>query len=64
MEDNKLTVTIKVLFWEFYLYGKFTCRNENNDKYKTLDGLSKKSFCFLILLILTQSKPKWSKVFL
>ena len=32
MEDNEFTVTIKVLFWEFFLYRKFTCRNENNDK--------------------------------
>ena len=35
MEENKLTVTIKIFLSEFSLYWKFACTDENNDKNKT-----------------------------
>ena len=35
IEENKLTVMIKGLSWEFNLYWKFMCADENNNKNKT-----------------------------
>ena len=35
IEDKKLTVTIKILLWEFNFYWKFRCTDKNNDKKKT-----------------------------
>ena len=32
IEEHKLTVKIKILLWEFNLYWKFMCPDENNDK--------------------------------
>ena len=34
-EDNKMTVTEKILLWEFNSYWKFMCTDENNGKNKT-----------------------------
>ena len=35
IEENELTVMIKGLSWEFNLYWKFMCADENNNKNKT-----------------------------
>ena len=35
MEENKLTVWITRLLWEFNWYWKFMCADKNNDKNKT-----------------------------
>ena len=35
IEENKFTVTIKILLWEFNLYYKLMYTAENNDKSKT-----------------------------
>ena len=35
IEENKLTVMIKRLFWRFNLCLKFMCADKNNDKNKT-----------------------------
>ena len=42
IEENKLTVLIKRLLWEFNLNWKFTCADKNNDNNKT--NLSSPSF--------------------
>ena len=34
IEENKLTVTIKKIMWEFSLYWKFMCMDKTNDKNK------------------------------
>ena len=44
IEENKLTVVIKRLLWEFDLHCKFMCTGENNDKKK-----EQKNFCPLLL---------------
>ena len=33
-EENNMTVTIKILFWEFNSYWKFMCTGKNNGKSK------------------------------
>ena len=35
IEENELTVMIKGLSWEFNLYWKLMCADENNNKNKT-----------------------------
>ena len=34
IEENELTVLIKILLWAFNIYWKFMCMDENNDKNK------------------------------
>ena len=33
-EENKFTVTVKMLSWEFNLNWKYVCTDQNNDKNK------------------------------
>ena len=37
--ENKLTVTVKILLWEFNIYWKFMCTDKNNKKKTNLPPL-------------------------
>ena len=52
IEENKLTVMVKILLWDFNLYWKFMSTDENSDKSKTnIPCYSIKASMFLVLFV-------------
>ena len=58
VEENKLTVAIKRLMWEFNLYQKLMCIDKNNHKKKT-ESLSLTSTPVPVFLIAEKLLSQW-----